>query len=191
VSRLAAERVKVVLTGEDSDETLGGCGRYRYTVWNMTLGRVAEGLTGSMGRRLGSAMVDRLPQGSRWRSRLRHTALSRPATLDDLYCDNFAVFDRQAIRALLSGRWSTSRSGTASSSTASRQSMLASTRLPWRCRVRPIASPGLAFVAEALDVRCLLAGASHPVPCLELLMSVSQISTARACAAALRDSGEY
>ena len=101
VSRLAAERVKVVLTGEGSDETLGGYGRYRYTVWNMTLGRVAEGLTGSMGRRLGQAMVDRLPARSRWQSRLRRTALTRPATLDDLYFDNFAVFDRRAIRALL------------------------------------------------------------------------------------------
>jgi len=101
VSRLAAERVKVVLTGEGSDETLGGYGRYRYTVWNMALGRVAETLTGSVGRRVGSAMIDRLPRGSRWQSRLRRTALSRPATLDDLYFDNFAVFDRRAIHALL------------------------------------------------------------------------------------------
>ena len=104
VSRLAAERVKVVLTGEGSDETLGGYGRYRYTVWNMALGRFAESLTGSMGRRLGQAVVDRLPRGSRWRSRLRRTALSRPATLDDLYFDNFAVFDRRAIRTLLAPR---------------------------------------------------------------------------------------
>ena len=101
VSRLAAERVKVVLTGEGSDETLGGYGRYRYTVWNMALGRMAEGLTGSIGRRLGNAIVDGLPDGSRWQSRLRRTALSRPATLDDLYFDNFAVFDRRAIGALL------------------------------------------------------------------------------------------
>jgi asparagine synthase (glutamine-hydrolysing) len=101
VSRLAAERVKVVLTGEGSDETLGGYARYRYTMWNMALGRAAEGLTGSMGRRLGSAVVERLPRGSRWQSRLRRTALSRPATLDDLYFDNFAVFDRRALRALL------------------------------------------------------------------------------------------
>ena len=101
VSRLAAERVKVVLTGEGSDETLGGYGRYRYTVWNMALGRVTEALTGSMGHRLGTAMVERLPRGSRWQSRLRRTALSRPATLDDLYFDNFAVFDRRAIRGLL------------------------------------------------------------------------------------------
>jgi asparagine synthase (glutamine-hydrolysing) len=102
VSRLAAERVKVVLTGEGSDETLGGYGRYRYTVWNMTLGRMARGLTGSVGHRLGNAVIDALPRGSRWQSRLRRTALSRPATLDDLYFDNFAVFDRRAIRALLS-----------------------------------------------------------------------------------------
>jgi asparagine synthase (glutamine-hydrolysing) len=101
VSRLAAERVKVVLTGEGSDETLGGYARYRYTMWNMALGRAAEGLTGSLGRRLGNAVLDRLPHGSRWQSRLRRTALSRPATLDDLYFDNFAVFDRRAIRALL------------------------------------------------------------------------------------------
>ena len=102
VSRLAAERVKVVLTGEGSDETLGGYGRYRYTVWNMALGRAARGLTGSLGQRLGAAAVDRLPRGSRWQAKLRRTALSRPATLDDLYFDNFAVFDRRAIRALLS-----------------------------------------------------------------------------------------
>jgi asparagine synthase (glutamine-hydrolysing) len=102
VSRLAAEQVKVVLTGEGSDETLGGYGRYRYTVWNMALGRMAQGLTGSVGHRLGNAMIDALPHGSRWQSRLRRTALSRPATLDDLYFDNFAVFDRRAIRGLLS-----------------------------------------------------------------------------------------
>ncbi|HEY5546118.1 MAG TPA: asparagine synthase (glutamine-hydrolyzing) [Gemmatimonadaceae bacterium] len=102
VSRLAAERVKVVLTGEGSDETLGGYGRYRYTVWNMALGRAAQGLTGALARRLGSALVEQLPRDSRWQARLRRTALSRPATLDDLYFDNFAVFDRRAIRALLS-----------------------------------------------------------------------------------------
>jgi asparagine synthase (glutamine-hydrolysing) len=101
VSRLAAERVKVVLTGEGSDETLAGYARYRYTLWNLAAGRIAEATTGSVGRRLGSAIVERLPEGSRWQSRLRRTALSRPATLDDLYFDNFAVFDRSAIQALV------------------------------------------------------------------------------------------
>jgi asparagine synthase (glutamine-hydrolysing) len=101
VSRLAAERVKVVLTGEGSDETLGGYGRYRYTIWNLLLGRTASAISGSAGHRLGSALVESMPGGSRWQARLRRTALARPATLDDLYFDNFAVFDRRAIRALL------------------------------------------------------------------------------------------
>lgn len=101
VSRLAAERVMVVLTGEGSDETLGGYGRYRYTVWNMALGRAAAALTGPVGRRAGAALVDRLPRGSRWQNRLRRTALTRPPTLDALYFDNFAVFDRAMIGELL------------------------------------------------------------------------------------------
>lgn len=101
VARLAAERVKVVLTGEGSDETLGGYGRYRYTLWNMALGRALEGLTGSLGRRAGNAFVDRLPAASRWKARLLRTALCRPATLDDLYFDSFSVFSRSAIHQLL------------------------------------------------------------------------------------------
>lgn len=104
VSRLAAERVKVVLTGEGSDETLGGYGRYRYTVWNMALGRAAQAVTGSMIRKSGAAIVERMPAASRWKARLRRTALARPATLDDLYFDNFAVFDRALIRTVLAPR---------------------------------------------------------------------------------------
>ncbi|HEX6313505.1 MAG TPA: asparagine synthase (glutamine-hydrolyzing) [Gemmatimonadaceae bacterium] len=105
VSRLAAEHVKVVLTGEGSDETLGGYGRYRYTVWNMMLGRTAQGLSGRAARQLGTWLVDLLPQGSRLRRRLQRTAMTRPPTLDDLYFDNFAVFDRRAIRSLLAPQY--------------------------------------------------------------------------------------
>ncbi|HEX9565334.1 MAG TPA: asparagine synthase (glutamine-hydrolyzing) [Gemmatimonadaceae bacterium] len=105
VSRLAAEHVKVVLTGEGSDETLGGYGRYRYTVWNMAFGRALQTLTGSLGRRAGAALLGSAPRGSRWQARLRRTALARHATLDDLYFDNFAVFDRARINALLAPEW--------------------------------------------------------------------------------------
>lgn len=104
VSRLAAERVKVVLTGEGSDETLAGYGRYRYTVWNLALGRAMQRVSGGAGRSIGAALVGLLPE-SRWKSRFGRTALTRPPTLDDLYLDNFAVFGRQAIGELLSPAW--------------------------------------------------------------------------------------
>lgn len=100
VSRLAAERVKVVLTGEGSDETLGGYGRYRYTQLNAALGNGLRTLTGPLGARLGATVVNRLPRG-RLRSRLLRTALTRPATLDALFHDNFAVFDRHGLAELL------------------------------------------------------------------------------------------
>ena len=40
VARLARERVKVVLTGEGSDETLAGYARYPLTLWNAGLDRM-------------------------------------------------------------------------------------------------------------------------------------------------------
>ena len=39
VSRLASEHVKVVLTGEGSDELLAGYDKYRKTIYNLALGR--------------------------------------------------------------------------------------------------------------------------------------------------------
>lgn len=44
VARLARERVKVVLTGEGSDETLAGYSRYAFTLKNMAFDRVYRGL---------------------------------------------------------------------------------------------------------------------------------------------------
>ena len=52
VSRLAAERVKVVLTGEGSDETLAGYGRYTKTIMNMRLGGAYQSATPSAFRSL-------------------------------------------------------------------------------------------------------------------------------------------
>ena len=44
VAQLARERVKVVLTGEGSDETLGGYSRYAFTLKNMAFDRVYRGM---------------------------------------------------------------------------------------------------------------------------------------------------
>src|SRR5438874_4567897 len=82
VSRLAAERVKVVLTGEGSDETLAGYGRYRTTVYNVALGRLWERLGGSHLRGAARTLIHAMPRTARTRHRLERTFLFEPATLD-------------------------------------------------------------------------------------------------------------
>ena len=101
VSRLAARHVKVVLTGEGSDETLAGYGRYRTTVYNLALSRRWQSLAPRALQQLVRAGVERLPRTSRLARRLGRTGLVLPADLDTLYFDNFAVFGRARQRALL------------------------------------------------------------------------------------------
>jgi asparagine synthase (glutamine-hydrolysing) len=101
VSRLAAHHVKVVLTGEGSDETLAGYGRYPITVYNLGLGRHYERLVGRRVRDRVRAMIDRLPRGARSRQKLARTFLYLPAEPWTLYFDNFSVFSRRQQELLL------------------------------------------------------------------------------------------
>jgi asparagine synthase (glutamine-hydrolysing) len=102
VSRLAAERVKVVLTGEGSDETLAGYGRYRTTVYNVAAGQAWERVGGASVRGLTRGMIDSLPRTARLRHRLQRTFLYLPSDVPTLYFDNFAVFSREQQSQLLS-----------------------------------------------------------------------------------------
>jgi asparagine synthase (glutamine-hydrolysing) len=94
VSRLAAEHVKVVLTGEGSDETLAGYNRYRMTLLNRRLGGVYARLVPGAVRNAVASGLGGLPRRSVWGRRLRRTFLGLPPDLDALYFDNFAVFPR-------------------------------------------------------------------------------------------------
>lgn len=98
VSHLAAEHVKVVLSGEGSDETLAGYNRYRVTILNRRL----AGLTPHRARSLTKLLLAGLPRTSNLRRRIARSFLARPADLDSLYFDNFAVFDRGWQAELLS-----------------------------------------------------------------------------------------
>jgi asparagine synthase (glutamine-hydrolysing) len=91
VARLASERVKVVLTGEGSDETLAGYMRYVWTLWNARLGL---GYRALLPATLRSVIRREISQTGRLRAtarrRLQHTFLGRDvSSWPSLYFDNF------------------------------------------------------------------------------------------------------
>ena len=102
VSKLAAEHVKVVLTGEGSDEVLGGYNRYRATMYNMRFGSAWQHVLPRVGRDAVRDAIESLPRGSRVRQKLSRTFLTLPANITSLYLDNFAVFGRQRLHELWS-----------------------------------------------------------------------------------------
>ena len=101
VSRLAAQHVKVVLTGEGSDEMLGGYERYYKTIYNFALAPAYRKLTGASLRRAVSERIESLPLDSKARHKLRRTFLCLPPDIESLYFDNFAVFTRDMQGGLL------------------------------------------------------------------------------------------
>ncbi len=89
VAKLAAERVKVVLTGEGADEMFAGYGRYRFTAQNLSLwdwyGHVPDGV-----RRFIRGQVDSSPLlKAELRRKLGHTVFGRDGAIESLYLDNF------------------------------------------------------------------------------------------------------
>jgi asparagine synthase (glutamine-hydrolysing) len=100
VSQLAARHVKVVLTGEGSDELLAGYGRYRKTIVNRKLAQQYEQFAPDAVRNTVRQQIDKLP-ASRLKQKLSRTFLTQPADLESIYFDNFAVFPRSMQRQLL------------------------------------------------------------------------------------------
>jgi asparagine synthase (glutamine-hydrolysing) len=91
VARLAAERVKVVLTGEGSDETLGGYSRYAFTLKNAGYDKFYRALMPGMLRN----GIRNTISNSTWisaslRRKLSHTFLARNGqSWASFYFDNF------------------------------------------------------------------------------------------------------
>ena len=107
VARLAREHVRVVLTGEGSDETLAGYGRYAWTLWNRRLDRIFRVcVPATMRRFLREAMAESPLLTGGLRRKLQHTFLGRDgASWASFYFDNFySAFSEGDQAALLSDR---------------------------------------------------------------------------------------
>lgn len=101
VSKLASQHVKVVLTGEGSDELLAGYYRYRTTVYNQALGNSFQSLTNEPIRQVIKNRIESLPAGSKAKRKLSRTFLCLKPDLENIYFDNFAVFSRARQAQLL------------------------------------------------------------------------------------------
>jgi asparagine synthase (glutamine-hydrolysing) len=94
VSKLAAEHVKVVLTGEGSDELLAGYDKYRKTIYNLALGRFYRRVVPAGVCRLVEQKVAGMNGAKGFGQKLSRSFLRLRPEIEDIYFDNFAVFSR-------------------------------------------------------------------------------------------------
>jgi len=103
VARLARERVTVVLTGEGSDETLGGYTRYAWTLLNSRMDRTYRTVTPGILRRIVRQGISAAPISAGLHRKLEHTFLMRDgASWPSFYFDNFySAFSSSELSGLL------------------------------------------------------------------------------------------
>jgi len=104
VSKLASEHVKVVLTGEGSDELMAGYGKYWASVQNHRMAAALGWMVPeSVRRRFGAGLVWRLPAPMKLRKLLWHSFLCRGNGPAELIYDNFyGIFNPDVQNDVLS-----------------------------------------------------------------------------------------
>jgi asparagine synthase (glutamine-hydrolysing) len=104
VSKLAGEQVKVVLTGEGSDELLAGYAKYKKTLLNLRAAKLYARVMPFTMRQPISKAIKGMEWASPLRNKLLRTFLCLQPDLESIYFDNFAVFSQEMLPNLLSPR---------------------------------------------------------------------------------------
>jgi len=102
VSELASRHVKVVLTGEGSDELLAGYNKYRLTIQNLRLSGYYDRVTPSFAQRWIKDHIERLEATASMGGKLQRTFLCMPGKMRPMYFDNFSVFPAAMQQQLFS-----------------------------------------------------------------------------------------
>jgi asparagine synthase (glutamine-hydrolysing) len=96
VSKLAAEQVKVVLTGEGSDELFAGYERYHWNLLNERGASAYRFVPGPLQRLIRTQAASSPLLNASLRRKLRHTFVGREAGIESLFLDNFYCAFSQA-----------------------------------------------------------------------------------------------
>ena len=96
VSRVAREKVKVVLTGEGADEIFAGYLKYRATLWNLRAAPLYRRLIPQRLQQLVQDVLTREAIPDRLLRKLRHSFLYYPDSIKKIHFDNFySVFPQE------------------------------------------------------------------------------------------------
>ena len=102
VSKLAAGQVKVVLTGEGSDELFAGYERYRWNLLNQRYGRMYGVLPGGLRAWVRTGIASTRLLSAPVRRKVAHTFVGRDSRLESLFLDNFyCAFSESGLNQLL------------------------------------------------------------------------------------------
>ena len=96
VSKLAQQHVKVVLTGEGSDEIMAGYGRYAKALQLLNIGEKYESFTPKFLRSVIKTGANAVG------GKLTRTFLTRESDIENLFFDNFAIFGKTMQEKLFS-----------------------------------------------------------------------------------------